>query len=899
MSKLNEKDINVTTCLSPSFNWHIIELNLDETELTGFSFSFRDYVSDRVHQVCDRQLGFVSAAKQMSTRTVASQTRLLDLNNVAKQDLANTAALSHLQREAERSYEMIHDIINDLDRLDSMLPYNERLFANELHATREYPYLSRLMSLKRRNSPSLPLSAHSSTSLRRQIVSKKSGRPPVLGSRTISMGSSSGSGYHSRNSSTSSTSTSMSSQPAYNSSESVSRPRLGPYRLPGLSRHGSIMAGPGRCLRPRGSRGSMIVASSDGGSSANLSAPVSPISGRGSARSSFDGEALSENIDVNTLHDVMTGSKYAKSHTIAASQRRNVRSLRGSATKRPHSVISPFVDTGQSSYGRSDVSLSREQVIWSPQISLGSNESIFGYPNIDEQLATSTQSLSAGVDEGNDKRSDLVDNKSQDIQDPSNPSICYPSNIPGQGELNQESDNNINEKGQPLIVNTTRSPPILNVTLSTRHNNSHREVSLAAKTSPRSPTRRLSLQSGSSFDPSSPSTASLLSPITPIGSPSFQPNRNLNSTSPGKKQTVLSPQFPSEATRMLKRAIMDQQPQQQHNSVIRTRAETCNLPITNHSTAANLPPLPSTTHIHDNQESDEENSNNEDTDHDISSFPSEVAANQRKKSATTSSTSGGGGGGSGDYQERISTWSSSSTRTLADGLPTSRVSSFAGDSNVAAIADHPFPSSSALSTLNASAVLMKSGSLKRQDSNSSCGSTASNSNLGVLPTVSATSSTTVRATRPPVVDLGLNIRSDLERRVRSFSESAKKLGEDGYDRPQSSMGFQCKPMANEAVAGVPASIKSSFPWPARTTSISSTQIRNYSPHRASSLRGWRPEKPQPHRLSILNTASIMEDAPSDQPFTAPSDLNAGSSDGSKRRARTLECGSNQQQDKHE
>ncbi|KAJ2811307.1 hypothetical protein GGI24_006854, partial [Coemansia furcata] len=114
-------------------------LHLDETELTGFCFSFRDYVSNRVHQVCDRQMGFATAARHMSTRAAASQSRLGHVTQLSKHEQGNVSVLKSLQRQAEKSYELVQDILRDLERLDAMLPVNDRYFGADSVAPKEFP----------------------------------------------------------------------------------------------------------------------------------------------------------------------------------------------------------------------------------------------------------------------------------------------------------------------------------------------------------------------------------------------------------------------------------------------------------------------------------------------------------------------------------------------------------------------------------------------------------------------------------------------------------------------------------------------------------------------------------------------------------------------------------------
>ncbi|KAJ2828950.1 hypothetical protein IWW50_001115, partial [Coemansia erecta] len=90
----------------------------------------------------------------------------------------------------------------------------------------------------------------------------------------------------------------------------------------------------------------------------------------------------------------------------------------------------------------------------------------------------------------------------------------------------------------------------------------------------------------------------------------------------------------------------------------------------------------------------------------------------------------------------------------------------------------------------------------------------------------------------PAIDLGLSMRSDLEHRVRSYSESGGNPLLHQDERPHSSMGF------HETVAGAPI-------WSARPDAI---HARRHSPHSAS-LRHFRAEKFNPHRLSMMSVGS--------------------------------------------
>ncbi|KAJ1960300.1 hypothetical protein GGI12_003877 [Dipsacomyces acuminosporus] len=160
-------------------------LNLDETELTGICFSFRSYVSDRVQRICDRQSDLVIAAKHASARSTDSSSRLSYVTQLAKQDREGVLAkqdregvvlLKSLQRQAEKSYELMQEILHDLERLEVVLPANERFFGSNSAAPKEFPNLSKMLHQRRRNS--LPSNSPSlGTIMRRQMASKKTGIP--------------------------------------------------------------------------------------------------------------------------------------------------------------------------------------------------------------------------------------------------------------------------------------------------------------------------------------------------------------------------------------------------------------------------------------------------------------------------------------------------------------------------------------------------------------------------------------------------------------------------------------------------------------------------------------------------------------------------------------------------
>ncbi|KAJ1940005.1 hypothetical protein EC988_007158, partial [Linderina pennispora] len=159
------------------------QLNLDETELTGFCFSFRDYVTDRVQRVCDRQSDAVHAARQLGGRAAESAMQLSHVSHLVKQEREGAMALKSLQRQAEKAYEMMQEILGDIERLEAALPASTRFFGSESQASKEFPHLRRVLGQRRRSLQ--PIASPTSTiSMRRQIASRKGPIPAFPGRAT-------------------------------------------------------------------------------------------------------------------------------------------------------------------------------------------------------------------------------------------------------------------------------------------------------------------------------------------------------------------------------------------------------------------------------------------------------------------------------------------------------------------------------------------------------------------------------------------------------------------------------------------------------------------------------------------------------------------------------------------
>ncbi|KAJ2460630.1 hypothetical protein GGI03_005234 [Coemansia sp. RSA 2337] len=836
------------------------KLHLDETELTGFCFSFRDYVSNRVHQVCDRQMGFATAARHMGTRAAASQSRLGHVTQLSKHEQSSVSVLKSLQRQAEKSYELVQDILRDLERLDAMLPANDRFFGADSVAPREFPCLSKMLVQRRRHSLPASPSPHSSVVLRRQIAAKKAGIP-AFPARTTSLAS-----IHGRP---------LSAMPAAESG----KPRPGPYQLPGIIRHAganmtSRLHSKGstdtRALRNRGSRGSMT-----GSESANASTPVSPVT-TGEPRLSFDGETISpsDTARISSLTAHGSGGTEPRS-----AYKRITQTFGG--LRRPNSAASAYLDSGKSnSYSRSEVSLSREQVVWSPQIALGASDSAFGFPSFDgaslsPQLALSDvgDEYAEGALDENHGMIDMVLCTGLDhaslmpvpLKTAGNGIYGHPLNSTASGDFEHLGSAH-HAKGAALedkspISSLGRASSRTSAEYAHHHHNAvtspnstkslklpplHRGGSMASTTSPRSLPRGLSLRSASSLA-SSPSASSMVSPTTPLGSPAAHGAANSLSiiTMPDMspvigRQTMLSPQFPSEATRMLKRVIMEKPRKgSAETSPLASRPASQTL-TSGRLRQALLPAGAEADDGHDTTSVVSEmkaafsygtRSRASSVAHSLASAPEEsdtaglLHTTSLSKSHTEAAHEGYSAKGfsptARTNPERMSTWSSSSARTLSEGLSGIRVPS-ADDSRTA---KQPLPSA-ALSSLAASAAMINPPLASNESAGKGVSSTAtSNVPIACFP-----------RTRP-VADLGLSIRSDLERRVRSFSASEGDPSLAGGTRPHSSMGFHN-----------PTSGSRSPLWSVRPSSY---RIRRHSPHSAS-MRGFRPDT---HRLSVVSTDS--------------------------------------------
>ncbi|KAJ2719778.1 hypothetical protein GGI07_005003 [Coemansia sp. Benny D115] len=96
------------------------QLRLDEAELAGLSFAFRDHVAARAQTVCERQTAVVTSARRVGMRAADSGTRAAQALVAARQVHDGATVLRALQRQAERAYELVQDIMRDIERLDAL-----------------------------------------------------------------------------------------------------------------------------------------------------------------------------------------------------------------------------------------------------------------------------------------------------------------------------------------------------------------------------------------------------------------------------------------------------------------------------------------------------------------------------------------------------------------------------------------------------------------------------------------------------------------------------------------------------------------------------------------------------------------------------------------------------------
>ncbi|KAJ1868100.1 hypothetical protein LPJ78_000400 [Coemansia sp. RSA 989] len=805
--------------------------------------NFRDYLSNRVQRICDRQSEFVAAAKHMSTRAADTQVQLAHVSQQVKREQDSLAVLKSLQRQTEKSYELVQDILHDLERLEAALPVEEQPCVNENDMMAEFPNLLKMLN-QRRRAFSPAHHTHPSATLRRQIAAKKAGIP-AFPSRSSSVISS-----HSRSGST----ISQCEIPI-----SAGKPRPGPYRLPGLSRQSSTLApsrnhskllSDSRSLRPRGSRSSM-----NSSNHSNSSIPASPIT-TDEARVSFDGEAIHpmENTSLAML---------ASHGTAKSTQRRSVQPF---ASLRPPVSTKSVYGDGKGSYSRSEVSLSKEQVVWSPQINANASETTF----INSSDLSVPHASLAHVEEECLRCAQLVGSDSEytDVSGRLHDMYVGPISVPSDS-VEQRS-----RRSSRMSISAVNSG-LANATISkerphedqspgsnsqTSGDYAHRPIispgsaripqlrmpadhGTESPTSPKSLPHALSLRSASSLA-SSPSAMSITQ-SPPVGSPSIQTAGNqlsivTASDSQPASRSAASPQFPLEATRMLRQVIMDQpdgnsDPQYPvHRSSSRsthTDDRSSSIRAEYASSDAYSGVLEQGKDVMDiggsssfrrsrtssmaaSQLSGTEGSEGADF------LQSMGAASTVVDGRPGSDTPRGANPWARSNPERMSTWSSSSARTLADNAYGSRISSI--DDSLRA-SKRP-PSSAALNALTVSAAM-----INRHPRASNLGADRKGSTIHGGARV---------ASMRPAVDLGLSIRTDLEHRVRSYSESGRNPLLREEERPHSSMGF------SEMVSGVPV-------WSARPDSI---HARRHSPHSAS-LRHFRADKLNPHRLSMMSAGS--------------------------------------------
>ncbi|KAJ2544742.1 hypothetical protein GGF49_000950 [Coemansia sp. RSA 1853] len=707
------------------------QLNLDETELVGLCFSFRDYLSNRVQRVCDRQSEFVTAAKHIGMRATETQARLVHVSQLAKHEQDSLSVLKTLQRQTEKSYELIQDVLHDLERLDAALPTSDRLSANESNMATEFPYLTKMLVQRRRSA--LPANQPlSNASLRRQIVAKKAGIP-AFPSRTSSVIP-----PHSR-----------SSLAAYQTELAGTniKARPSPYHLPGLSRQSSALA------------------SSRSHSNAN--------------ESSFGYFKYGDSTPQVSLADVE--EEYSRCARIIGADAND-----GAISSHNPSELSPSPLSVPSDINQPENQLRNRRPSRISISALHRDDALDTIP-IDKELSPAS--------------------------DVSHGSITRTS-----GEYSH----------RPVISPGSARIPQLRMPLGR---------GAGSPVSPKSLPHALSLRSASSLG-SSPSAPSITQ-LTPIGSPSAHAITNqLNVVATPDacqlNRQPVSPQFPLEATRMLRRVIMEQ-PDGSTEARTESRCSTPQDTPSDRRLIAHGPGSSYTDSYDGGPEQGNDMADNYQRSRTSSIAASQLSATEGSDGTDVAQTTGTLNSTSNSRTrsdsirglhpwartnpERMSTWSSSSARTLADGMYGSRIPS-ADDSSRGS--KRP-PSSAALNSLTVSAAMIS------RQSRSSISSDRKSSTIHTGSRI-----TSAR----PAIDLGLTIRSDLEHRVRSYSESGQNplLHQDG--RPHSSMGF------HETVAGAPI-------WSARPDSI---HARRHSPHSAS-LRHFRADKFNPHRLSMMSVGS--------------------------------------------
>ncbi|KAJ1673076.1 hypothetical protein EV182_005939, partial [Spiromyces aspiralis] len=125
------------------------ELGINGEDLGDLMLTTNRYVQDRIERACDIQSEISSRAKSLEDRATRFYSHTMIMNRKVKDQLEKLSVIASLQRQAEKSYELMQSILQDMERLESLLPQEDRISTNEANFACEFPNLQRVFSTRR------------------------------------------------------------------------------------------------------------------------------------------------------------------------------------------------------------------------------------------------------------------------------------------------------------------------------------------------------------------------------------------------------------------------------------------------------------------------------------------------------------------------------------------------------------------------------------------------------------------------------------------------------------------------------------------------------------------------------------------------------------------------------
>ncbi|KAJ1917896.1 hypothetical protein H4219_002940 [Mycoemilia scoparia] len=126
------------------------EMNIDCGDMADLALTTNTYIQDRVDRALSAQEDLTAKAKTLERRSIQFYSKMMLSNKRAKEQLENMSVVSSLQRQAEKSYELMQSIFQDMERLESLLPVKDRISANEPEFERKYPNIKAVFASRRR-----------------------------------------------------------------------------------------------------------------------------------------------------------------------------------------------------------------------------------------------------------------------------------------------------------------------------------------------------------------------------------------------------------------------------------------------------------------------------------------------------------------------------------------------------------------------------------------------------------------------------------------------------------------------------------------------------------------------------------------------------------------------------